>query len=280
MYEEEDEEVVRDALKHLNAEQQEWRLELAAPEVRRRGRPCEGLTQEETECLVRCEAGDGMGQGFFVCVFRREEREVMGEEERKAKERAFEEEMRVAKEEKVRVKDVKVKVRVKEVKEKVKVKDVKEKVRVKEVKEKVKVKDVKEKVRVKEVKEKVRVKEVKEKDVKEKKEMKETKAKKEKTKAKDKEKNTKTIDYVAKIKHKHGKHIPLGTSCSLLCSIKQEMSSTIAAPSPESSTNQKDKSTPRGEEGSPLSSGALRERSGSRSRSYPTRHTSSALRLQ
>ena len=92
MYEEEDEEVVRDALKHLNAEQQEWRLELAAPEVRRRGRPCEGLTQEETECLVRCEAGDGMGQGFFVCVFRREEREVMGEEERKAKERAFEEE--------------------------------------------------------------------------------------------------------------------------------------------------------------------------------------------
>ena len=251
MYEEEDEEVVRDALKHLNAEQQEWRLELAAPEVRRRGRPCEGLTQEETECLVRCEAGDGMGQGFFVCVFRREEREVMGEEERKAKERAFEEEMRVAKEEKVRVKEVKEKVRVKEVKEK-------------EVKEK-KEKDVKE---------------VKEKDVKEKKEMKETKAKKEKTKAKDKEKNTKTIDYVAKIKHKHGKHIPLGTSCSLLCSIKQEMSSTIAAPSPESSTNQKDKSTPRGEGGSPLSSGALRERSGSRSRSYPTRHTSSALRLQ
>ena len=235
MYEEEDEGVVRDALKHLNAEQQEWRLELAAPEVRRRGRPCEGLTQEETECLVRCKAGDGMGQGFFVCVFRREEREVMGEEERKAKERAFEEEMRVAKEEKVRVK---------------------------------------------EVKEKVRVKEVKEKDVKEKKEMKETKAKKEKTKAKDKEKNTKTIDYVAKIKHKHGKHIPLGTSCSLLCSIKQEMSSTIAAPSPESSTNQKDKSTPRGEGGSPLSSGARRERSGSRSRSYPTRHTSSALRLQ
>lgn len=238
MYEEEDEEVVRDALKHLNAEQQEWRLELAAPEVRRRGRPCEGLTQEETECLVRCEAGDGMGQGFFVCVFRREEREVMGEEERKAKERAFEEEMRVAKEEKVRVKEVKVKVRVKEVKE------------------------------------------VKEKDVKEKKETKETKTKKEKTKAKDKEKNTKTIDYVAKIKHKHGKHIPLGTSCSLLCSIKQEMSSTIAAPSPESSTNQKDKSTPRGEEGSPLSSGALRERSESRSRSYPTRRTSSALRLQ
>ena len=236
MYEEEDEEVVRDALKHLNAEQQEWRLERVAPEVRRRGRPCEGLTQEETECLVRCEVGDGMGQGFFVCVFRREEREVMGEEERKAKERAFEEEMRVAKEEKVRVKEVRVK--------------------------------------------EVKVKEVKEKDVKEKKEMKETKAKKEKTKAKDKEKNTKTIDYVAKIKHKHGKHIPLGTSCSLLCSIKQETSSTIATPSPESSTNQKDKSTPRGEGGSPLSSGALRERSGSRSRSYPTRRTSSALRLQ
>lgn len=222
MYEEEDEEVVRDALKHLNAEQQEWRLELAAPEVRRRGRPCEGLTQEETECLVRCEAGDGMGQGFFVCVFRREEREVMGEEERKAKERAFEEEMRVAKEEKVRVKEVKVKEKPK-----------------KEVKEK-----------------------------------------KEKPKKEKAEKNTKTIDYVAKIKHKHGKHIPLGTSCSLLCSIKQEMSSTIAAPSPESSTNQKDKSTPRGEEGSPLSSGALRERSESRSRSYPTRRTSSALRLQ
>lgn len=219
MYEEEDEEVVRDALKHLNAEQQEWRLERVAPELRRRGLLCEGLTQEETECLVRCEVGDGMGQGFFVCVFRHEEREAMGEEERKVKERVFEEEMRVAKEVKVKTKEEK-----------------KENVNTKEVKAK------------------------------------------EKKKAK--EKDTKPIDYITKIKHKHGKHIPLGTSCSLLCSIKQDTSSMIATPSPENNTNQKDKSTPRGEGGSPLSSEALRERSGSRSRSYPTRRTSSALRLK
>ena len=72
MYEEEDEEVVRDALAQLNGEKKEWRLERIAPEVKRRGHDCEGLSEEEKECVVRCEMGDGMGQGFFVCLFRRE----------------------------------------------------------------------------------------------------------------------------------------------------------------------------------------------------------------
>ena len=55
MYEEEDEEVVRDALAQLNGEKKEWRLERIAPEVKRRGHDCEGLSEEEKKCVVRCE---------------------------------------------------------------------------------------------------------------------------------------------------------------------------------------------------------------------------------
>lgn len=33
----------------------------------------EGLTEEEAKRVVRCEVGDGFGQGFFVCVFSRKQ---------------------------------------------------------------------------------------------------------------------------------------------------------------------------------------------------------------
>ena len=117
MYEEEDEEVVRDALAQLNGEKKEWRLERIAPEVKRRGHDCEGLSEEEKECVVRCEMGDGMGQGFFVCLFRREKGVEMSEEERKKREEAYEKKVSEGSEKKVSEK--------KEVKKEVKKKVVK-----------------------------------------------------------------------------------------------------------------------------------------------------------
>lgn len=33
----------------------------------------DGLTEEEAKRVVRCEVGDGFGQGFFVCVFSRKQ---------------------------------------------------------------------------------------------------------------------------------------------------------------------------------------------------------------
>lgn len=155
MYEEEDEEVVRDALAQLNAEKKEWRLERIAPEVKRRGHDCEGLSEEEKECVVRCEMGDGMGQGFFVCLFRREKGEEMSEEERRKREEAYEKKMSVGSEKK----------EVKKVSEK------------KEGKKKVKT---------------------------------------EKKAVKEKEKE-KPVDYVARIRHCHGKRVPLGKSCLCVC---------------------------------------------------------------
>ena len=147
MYEEEDEEVVRDALAQLNGEKKEWRLERIAPEVKRRGHDCEGLSEEEKECVVRCEMGDGMGQGFFVCLFRREKGVEMSEEERKKKEEAYE----------------------------------------KKVSEK------------KEVKKKV------------------VKAEKKAVKEKKEKEKEKPVDYVARIRHYHGKRFPLGKSCWCVC---------------------------------------------------------------
>ena len=136
MYEEEDEEVVRDALAQLNGEKKEWRLERIAPEVKRRGHDCEGLSEKEKECVVRCEMGDGMGQGFFVCLFRREKGVEISE------------------------------------------------------------KRVSEKKEVKEGTKKV--------------------VKTEKKAVKEKEKE-KPVDYVARIRHYHGKRVPLGKSCWCVC---------------------------------------------------------------
>ena len=123
MYEEEDEEVVRDALAKLNEEKKEWKLERIAPEVKRRGHDCDGLSEEEKECLVRCEMGDGMGQGFFVCLFRREKGVEMSEEERREKEKAYEKRVDVMNERNVKKVNEK---HVKKVKEK-ETKKVKEK---------------------------------------------------------------------------------------------------------------------------------------------------------
>lgn len=160
MYEEEDEEVVRDALAQLNGEKKEWRLERIAPEVKRRGHDCEGLSEEEKECVVRCEMGDGMGQGFFVCLFRREKGVEMSEEERKKREEAYEKKVNEGTE--------------------------------KRVSEKKEGKKVSEK---KEVKKKV------------------VKAEKKAVKEKKEKEKEKPVDYVARIRHCHGKRVPLGKSC-------------------------------------------------------------------
>ena len=159
MYEEEDEEVVRDALAQLNGEKKEWRLERIAPEVKRRGHNCEGLSEEEKECVVRCEMGDGMGQGFFVCLFRREKGVEMSEEERKKREEAYEKKVNEGSEKRVSEKK-------------------------KEVKKEGKKKVVK------------------------------TEKKEKKEKEKEKEK---PVDYVARIRHYHGKRVPLGKSCWCVC---------------------------------------------------------------
>lgn len=155
MYEEEDEEVVRDALAQLNGEKKEWRLERIAPEVKRRGHDCEGLSEEEKECVVRCEMGDGMGQGFFVCLFRREKGVEMSEEERKKREEAYEKKVNEGSEKKVSEK--------------------------KEVKKKV------------------------------------VKAEKKAVKEKKEKEKEKPVDYVARIRHYHGKRVPLGKSCWCVC---------------------------------------------------------------
>ena len=151
MYEEEDEEVVRDALAQLNGEKKEWRLERIAPEVKSRGHDCEGLSEEEKECVVRCEMGDGMGQGFFVCLFRREKGVEMSEEERKKREEAYEKKVNEGSEKRVSEK--------------------------KEVKKKV------------------------------------VKAEKKSVKEKKENEKEKPVDYVARIRHCHGKRVPLGKSC-------------------------------------------------------------------
>lgn len=95
----------------MNGEKKEWRLERIAPEVKRRGHDCEGLSEKEKECVVRCEMGDGMGQGFFVCLFRREKGVEMSEEERKKREEAYEKKVNEGSEKRVsEKKEVKKKV--------------------------------------------------------------------------------------------------------------------------------------------------------------------------
>ena len=144
----------------MNGEKKEWRLERIAPEVKRRGHDCEGLSEEEKECVVRCEMGDGMGQGFFVCLFRREKGVEMSEEERKKREEAYEKKVNEGTE--------------------------------KRVSEKKEGKKVSEK---KEVKKKV------------------VKAEKKAVKEKKEKEKEKPVDYVARIRHCHGKRVPLGKSC-------------------------------------------------------------------
>ena len=87
--EEEDEKVVAEALRELNQNGAEWSLEHVTDALPRRGHVVEGLTEEQAKCVVRCENGDGVGQGFFVCVFVREKGLELTAAERKKKEKEF-----------------------------------------------------------------------------------------------------------------------------------------------------------------------------------------------
>lgn len=89
IYEEEDEKVVAEALRELNQNGAEWSLEHVTDALPRRGHVVEGLTEEQAKCVVRCENGDGVGQGFFVCVFVREKGLELTAAERKKKEKEF-----------------------------------------------------------------------------------------------------------------------------------------------------------------------------------------------
>ena len=81
--------VVVEALRELNKESQCWHLERVCDEVTCRGHVVDGLTPSQAECLIRCEVGDGMGQGFFVCVFVRDTGTQLSEAERKKKEKEY-----------------------------------------------------------------------------------------------------------------------------------------------------------------------------------------------
>ena len=63
------------------------------------GHVVDGLTEEQAAGVVRCEIGDGVGQGFFVCVFERDPVVAMKDAERKKKEKEFKKELEGVKEE-------------------------------------------------------------------------------------------------------------------------------------------------------------------------------------
>ena len=81
--------MVAEALRQLNSEKEMWHLERICEEVPCRGHAVDGLTAAQAECVVRCEVGDGMGQGFFVCVFVRDSGIPLSEAERKKKEKEY-----------------------------------------------------------------------------------------------------------------------------------------------------------------------------------------------
>ena len=66
-----------------------WHLERVCEEVSCRGHVVDGLTADQAKCVIRCEVGDGMGQGFFVCVFVRDSGIQLSEAERKKKEKEY-----------------------------------------------------------------------------------------------------------------------------------------------------------------------------------------------
>ena len=81
--------MVAEALRQLNSEKEMWHLERICEEVPCRGHAVDGLTAAQAECVVRCEVGDGLGQGFFVCVFVRDSGIPLSEAERKKKEKEY-----------------------------------------------------------------------------------------------------------------------------------------------------------------------------------------------
>ena len=62
-------------------------------ELKKEGHVVDGLTEEQAAGVVRCEIGDGVGQGFFVCVFERDPVTAMADAERKKKEKEFKKEL-------------------------------------------------------------------------------------------------------------------------------------------------------------------------------------------
>lgn len=85
VWEEENESVVAEVL--TTARQRGWRL-LAPPRMqswKRRGHAFEGLSQEESAALLRCEPVDGVN-GFFVALFEKRERVGSAEEEEEEEE--------------------------------------------------------------------------------------------------------------------------------------------------------------------------------------------------
>ena len=76
-------------MSQLNKDKEIWHVERVCEEVSCRGHVVDGLTSEQAECVIRCEVGDGMGQGFFVCVFVRDSGISLSEAERKKKEKEY-----------------------------------------------------------------------------------------------------------------------------------------------------------------------------------------------
>ena len=66
--------------------------------LKKEGHVVEGLTEEQAAGVVRCEIGDGVGQGFFVCVFERDPVVAMKDAERKKREKEFKKELEGVKE--------------------------------------------------------------------------------------------------------------------------------------------------------------------------------------
>jgi hypothetical protein len=101
VYDEENESVVAEVLKSRRGEG--WHL-VAPPRLaswKRRGHAFDGLSDEESECLVRCDPSDG-ANGFFVALFEkgstkrgREDDDKEEEEEEEESEKESEEEEEV-----------------------------------------------------------------------------------------------------------------------------------------------------------------------------------------
>ena len=69
--ERENEQVIARALRQ-HGRQQGWEVMTGLmPQWRRRGRQVDGLTAEEAQAMLRCEADDDLMNGFFVCGLRR-----------------------------------------------------------------------------------------------------------------------------------------------------------------------------------------------------------------
>lgn len=85
--------MVAEALRQLNETSSSWRVQQIGRELHQEGHVVEGLTEDQAAGVVRCEIGDGVGQGFFVCVFERDSVMKMSDQERKKKEAEFKKEL-------------------------------------------------------------------------------------------------------------------------------------------------------------------------------------------